>query len=121
MSDREHIDPSLMFSEAVTAVKLGQNDLARSLFQKVLKRDAQHEQALLWSAALCGNPLEAIRLLERFLQVNPANQQAMGTLSMLRLSKATSNDRNSRDQDDRQSTRSNGSNPEGQAANRTWI
>jgi tetratricopeptide (TPR) repeat protein len=89
MTDRENNEPSMMFSEAVLAVKLGQNDLARSLFQKILKNDPRHEQAMLWSAALCGNPMEAIRLLERVLKINPSNQQAIGTLSMLRLNKAT--------------------------------
>src|SRR5450432_3994823 len=101
MTDRGNNEPSLMFSEAVLAVKLGQNDLARSLFQKVLKQDGEHEQALLWSAALCGHPLEAIRLLERVLKINPSNAQAIGTLSMLRLSKATSNGRAGRPVDDR--------------------
>jgi len=89
MSDRGNHEQTMMFSEAVLAVKLGQNDLARSLFQKVLKSEPTHEQAMLWSAALCGNPLEAIRLLERVLKINPSNQQAIGTLSMLRLNKAT--------------------------------
>jgi CheY-like chemotaxis protein len=59
--------------------------LARALFQKVLKSDPRHEQAMLWSAALCRNPAEAVRLLERVLKINPANQQALSTLSVLRL------------------------------------
>ena len=78
-------DPSIIFSEAVLAVKLGQNDLARGLFGSILRKNPEHEQALLWSAALCDVPTQAIRLLERLLDINPANQQAASTLSMLRL------------------------------------
>lgn len=78
-------EPSLLFSEAVLAVKLGQNDLARGLFNRILKSDPKHEQALLWSAALCRRPTEAIRLLERVLKINPSNQQASSTLSLLQL------------------------------------
>ena len=85
MHTRESNEPSIVFSEAVLAVKLGQNQLARSLFHKILGKDPAHEQAMLWSAALSDNPGEAIRLLERVLKVNPANHQAMSTLSMLRL------------------------------------
>jgi CheY-like chemotaxis protein len=90
MDDRGNNEPSLVFSEAVLAVKLGQNDLARTLFKKVLQSNPQHEQALLWSAALSKQPLEAVRLLERVLKINPSNPQALTTLSMLRLSRASS-------------------------------
>src|SRR5882762_6275796 len=90
MNARESNEPSIVFSEAVLAVKLGQNQLARSLFHKILKYEPQHEQAMLWSAALSDNPGEAIRLLERVLKINPSNQQAVGTLSMLRLNSAAS-------------------------------
>src|SRR5215471_13610705 len=90
MNVRESNETSLVFSEAVLAVKLGQNQLARSLFQKILKQDARHEQAILWSAALSESPTEAIKLLERVLKINPSNQQALSTLSMLRLSRAAS-------------------------------
>ena len=90
MSDQGNHEPSLVFSEAVLAVKLGQNDLARTLFQKILKQEPKHEQATLWSAALCDSTSEAVRLLERVLQINPSNQQALATLSMLRMQGATS-------------------------------
>ena len=45
MHERANNEPSLVFSEAVLAVKLGQNDLARTLFQKVLNYEPRHEQA----------------------------------------------------------------------------
>ena len=92
MNARESNEPSLVFSEAVLAVKLGQNQLARSLFQKILSQDPVHEQAMLWSAALSANPGEAIRLLERVLKINPSNQQATATLSMVRLNAKTNED-----------------------------
>ena len=89
MNAKESNEPSIVFSEAVLAVKLGQNQLARSLFHRILKQDPRHEQAMLWSAALSDNPGEATRLLERVLKINPSNQQAQSTLSMLRLNAQT--------------------------------
>ena len=93
MNSRESNEPSLVFSEAVLAVKLGQNQLARTLFQKILKQHPRHEQAMLWSAALSDSPGDAIRLLEQVLKINPSNQQAVGTLSMLRLNIAADSKR----------------------------
>ena len=92
MNAKESNEPSIVFSEAVLAVKLGQNQLARSLFHRILNHDPKHEQAMLWSAALSDNPGEAIRLLERVLKVNPTNQQALSTLSMLRLNVQTADE-----------------------------
>jgi twitching motility two-component system response regulator PilG len=89
MSDTSSNDPSLIFSEAVLAVKLGQNDLARGLFGRILNKNPRHEHALLWSAALCDVPTQAIRLLEQLLSINPGNQQAAATLSLLQLSRTT--------------------------------
>lgn len=117
MYERGSNEPSLMFSEAVMAVKLGHNDLARSLFHKVLNNDARHEQALLWSAALSKNPTEAIRLLERVLKINPTNPQALSTLSILRLNRSTADTANHEEErsDDHGLSRSIA------LSGRTWI
>jgi CheY-like chemotaxis protein len=85
------MDPSLVLSEAVMAIKLGERGLARSLLNSLLAKDPDNEQALLWSAALAETPQEGIRILERILVVNPNNEQARNTLSMVRLN-ALAND-----------------------------
>jgi CheY-like chemotaxis protein len=116
MHDRGNNEPSLVFSEAVLAVKLGQNDLARSLFQKLLKNDPRHEQALLWSAALSKEPAEAFRLLDRVLKINPTNPQAIATISMLRLNKVTADSRGNGDGDSERGTARSLT-----VSGRTWI
>ena len=73
------------FSEVVLAVRIGQNSMARKLLRTILDANANHEQALLWSAALADSIDEAGVLLERVLAINPANKEAFNTLSMLRL------------------------------------
>jgi CheY-like chemotaxis protein len=73
------------FSEVVLAVRLGQNNMARKLLRTILEASPDHEQALLWSAALADSLEEASTLLERVLVINPGNKEAFNTLSMLRL------------------------------------
>ena len=73
------------FSEVVLAVRIGQNSMARKLLRTILEANPNHEQALLWSAALADSIDDAGILLERVLTINPANKEAFNTLSMLRL------------------------------------
>lgn len=73
------------FSEVVLAVRIGQNNMARRLLRTILEAHPNHEQALLWSAALADSAEEAANLLERVLILNPGNKEAYNTLSMLRL------------------------------------
>ena len=73
------------FSEVVLAVRIGQNSMARKLLRTILEANPNHEQALLWSAALADSVEEAGVLLERVLTINPGNKEAFNTLSMLRL------------------------------------
>jgi twitching motility two-component system response regulator PilG len=73
------------FSEVVLAVRIGQNNMARRLLRTILDANPNHEQALLWSAALADSIDEAGVLLERVLTINPANKEAFNTLSILRL------------------------------------
>ena len=79
------MDVSAALCEAVTAIKLGERELARDLIAAILVERPDHEQALLWYAALAETPHEGIRILERILEVNPNNVQARETLSMVRL------------------------------------
>ena len=73
------------FSEVVLAVRIGQNSMARKLLRTILEANPNHEQALLWSAALADSVEDAGILLERVLAINPGNKEAFNTLSMLRL------------------------------------
>jgi CheY-like chemotaxis protein len=73
------------FSEVVLAVRLGQHNMARKLLRTLLDASPDHEQALLWSAALADSLEQATTLLERVLVINPGNKEAFNTLSMLRL------------------------------------
>ncbi|BDC51362.1 hypothetical protein F183_A36780 [Bryobacterales bacterium F-183] len=82
------MDVSAALCEAVTAIKLGERELARDLISAILVEKPDHEQALLWFAALAETPQEGIRILERLLEVNPNNIQARETLSMVRLTLA---------------------------------
>jgi twitching motility two-component system response regulator PilG len=74
--------------EVVAATRLGQKTLARTLLKQIEQEDPDNEQALLWSAALAETPDEATRHLERVLEVNPNNQQAINVLAMHRLNPA---------------------------------
>jgi CheY-like chemotaxis protein len=85
MSEIPQPESALVLSEAILAVRIGEKDLAKKLLRTILAAQPRHEQALLWSAALATSRTEAVELLERCLGVNPNNQQAANTLSMLRL------------------------------------
>lgn len=71
------------------AVKLGERQLAKDLLGQILQKEPRNEQALLWRAALAETPTEGIALLEKVVEINPNNQQALSTLSMLRLRAVT--------------------------------
>lgn len=86
--DNTKTDPSFALSEAVLAIKLGERDLARSILADLLQQEPEHEQALLWYAALARTAQEGIRILERLLAIHPQNKQARTTLEMLRLNTA---------------------------------
>jgi len=59
--------------------------MARKLLRTILEANPNHEQALLWSAALADSVEDASILLERVLAINPGNKEAFNTLSMMRL------------------------------------
>ena len=86
--DSTRTDPSFALSEAVLAIKLGERDLARSILADLLQQEPDHEQALLWYAALARTAQEGIRILEHLLSIHPYNKQARTTLEMLRLNAA---------------------------------
>ncbi len=49
---------------------------AAEQFEKVLAQRPDHEEALIWKAAVVFEPAEAIRCLEHALRLNPDNQRA---------------------------------------------
>jgi CheY-like chemotaxis protein len=74
-----------LMREVVAATRLGQKTIARELLRELQESDPNNEQALLWSAALAESAAEATGYLERVLQINPNNQQAINVLAMHRL------------------------------------
>ena len=68
---------SALLREVVAAAKLGQKSVARNLLREIHDREPLNEQALMWSAALAESPEEAMGHLERVLEINPKNTQAL--------------------------------------------
>ncbi len=85
MADAAWVKPQVALAEAITAAKLGQLQLARRLLAELVERDPNNENAWLWIAALSEDKQQAMAALDRVLQINPNNQQAMNALALARL------------------------------------
>lgn len=85
MAETTWVTPQLALSEAITAAKLGQLALARGLLTELVARDPRNEQAWLWVAALAEDRGVAFEALNRVLDLNPKNRQAMNALALARL------------------------------------
>ena len=79
------INQTVVISEAIAAARSGQKDLARQLLQEITDQDPSHEQGFLWLAALAETPAAAIGHLERVLELNPHNAQALNALAVHRV------------------------------------
>ena len=79
------INQTVVISEAIAAARSGQKDLARQLLREITDQDPDHEQGFLWLAALAETPAAAIGHLERVLELNPNNAQALNALAVHRL------------------------------------
>lgn len=77
-----------LLRDAVAAAKAGEKATARSLLIEVLEHNARNEQAWLWRAALAESRDEAAGHLERVLEINPNNTQALNSLAAYRIAKA---------------------------------
>ncbi len=53
---------------------------ARTRFARVLSHDPNHVEALLWLAAIEGDPRQSVRYLNRVLEVSPGNPRAVAGL-----------------------------------------
>ncbi|HEY3443275.1 MAG TPA: response regulator [Paludibaculum sp.] len=85
MAEATWVTPQLALSEAITAAKLGQLALARKLLADLVSREPKSEQAWLWVAALTEDRNVAYEALNRVLDINPNNRQAMNALALARL------------------------------------
>lgn len=79
------INQTVVISEAIAAARSGQKDLARQLLREITEQDPRHEQGFLWLAALAETPAAAMGHLERVLELNPSNRQALNALAVHRL------------------------------------
>ncbi|HEY3740422.1 MAG TPA: response regulator [Bryobacteraceae bacterium] len=79
------IDQTAVIGEAIAAARSGQKDLARQLLREITDQNPRHEQGFLWLAALAETPAAAVEYLERVLELNPNNQQALNALAVHRL------------------------------------
>jgi twitching motility two-component system response regulator PilG len=85
MAEATWVSPQVALSEAITAAKLGQLALARKLLGEIVAKDPKNERAWLWVAGLAEDRQVAYEALNRVLDINPRNQQAMNALSLARL------------------------------------
>lgn len=83
----------VLLAEAVTAAKLGQKPLARRLLRELAEREPKNENVWLWLAALSEGHQEAFEALNRVLDINPNNQQALNALALARLTEGSRNHR----------------------------
>ena len=85
MAEATWVSPQVALSEAITAAKLGQLALARKLLGEIVAKDPKNERAWLWVAGLAEDRKTAYEALNRVLDINPRNQQAINALSLARL------------------------------------
>ena len=79
------IDQTVAISDAISAARSGQKERARQLLHEVTEQTPNHELGFLWLAALAETPATAIGHLERVLNINPNNMQALNALAVHRL------------------------------------
>lgn len=60
----------------IDLARAGNREGAEAEFSAVLAQRANHEEALVWKAAVVNDPAEAVRCLQQALRINPANQRA---------------------------------------------
>lgn len=60
----------------INLARSGDREGAAALFEAVLAQRPDHEEALVWKAAVVNDPDEAVRCLELALKLNPSNQRA---------------------------------------------
>jgi twitching motility two-component system response regulator PilG len=71
--------------QAISAAKAGRKADAQRLLRAVTEGDPSNELAWLWLAGVASSPQDALAALQRVLEINPANAQALRGLSTTRL------------------------------------
>ena len=79
------INQTVVIGEAIAAARSGQKELARRLLREITGQDPNHEQSFLWLAALAETPAAAMGYLQRVLELNPNNLQALNALAVHRV------------------------------------
>lgn len=64
----------------IRAARSGNREGARIAFEQVLSQDKRNERAMMWMAKLSTNKAERKKWLERVLEVNPENQNALDAM-----------------------------------------
>ncbi len=85
MAEATWVTPQVALSEAITAAKLGQMALARRILNEIVAKEPKNERAWLWIAGLAEDRSTAYAALNRVLDINPRNQQAINALALSRL------------------------------------
>ncbi len=85
MAEATWVTPQVALSEAITAAKLGQMALARRILNEIVAKEPKNERAWLWVAGLAEDRPTAYAALNRVLDINPRNQQAINALALSRL------------------------------------
>lgn len=76
-------DPAELLLWGQQAARAGERPVAYGLFIQVLDVEPLNEEAWLWRAGTSADPGEAVRCLERVLELNPANDRARRGLAEL--------------------------------------
>ncbi|MCC6616741.1 MAG: tetratricopeptide repeat protein [Anaerolineae bacterium] len=69
--------------QGINAAKAGQKDLARQLLQQSIRIEPRNEAAWLWLASVARDPRERLFCLQKILEINPENEQAIKALRMM--------------------------------------
>lgn len=83
MEEGQSLTPDQLLKLGIQAVKAGNKETARVLFQQVLDQDRRNERALLWMASVLDAPEERMLYLRAVLKVNPHNKTAKKNLEKL--------------------------------------
>src|SRR5947209_20529474 len=62
--------------QGISLARSGDRNGAEAIFDAFLEQRPDHEEALVWKAAIVRDPDEAVACLEKALQVNPSNRRA---------------------------------------------
>ncbi|MBE0689367.1 MAG: hypothetical protein IH587_04515, partial [Anaerolineae bacterium] len=69
--------------QGINAAKSGQKDLARQLLQQSIRMEPHNEASWLWLASVARDPRERLFCLQKILEINPENEQALKALRMM--------------------------------------